>query len=219
VKDLLETKRDELMVSLMYEDLINKKATITYDRQQKFYEDNKEGMRQPERRKFGVVVTKDLDTAHRAQAELLEGRNVSAVASTYSTDGPTLETLGQTDLIIRGQKPELDAVGFAMTNVGDVSTPFQVDTGWMVVKLMELQPERIFSFEEAQERIEAALREQDNDDRLNELLKKWSEEYKVVLHEDNLKKVKLPQRLDEQMKERRGDHAHKDEVSSAEHQH
>jgi hypothetical protein len=89
----------------------------------------------------------------------------------------------------------------------------------MVIKLMEVQPERLFTFEEAQDRIEAALREQDNDERLNQMLVKWKDEYKVVIHEDNLKKVKLPQRLDEQMRERRGDHAHKDEVTSAEHQH
>jgi parvulin-like peptidyl-prolyl isomerase len=208
VKDLLDTKRDELMVSVMYEDLVNKKTIVTYDRQQQFYEDNKEGMRQPERRNFGVVVAGDVETAHKAQAELLEGRNVAVVASTYSTDGPTLETNGQTGLMVRGQRPELDP-GFAMTRIGEVSPPFQVADGWMVIKLMEIAPERIFSFEEAKERIDAALREQDNDKRLKELLAKWSDEYKVVIHEDNLKKVKLPERLQDQIRHRE----HKNEVT------
>ena len=200
VKDLLETKRDELMVSLMYEDLINKKTVITYDRQQQFYEDNKEGMRQPEQRSFGVVVAPDMDAALKAQTELLDGRPVAAVASEFSNDGETLENHGSTGLIVRGQRPDLDATGFAMTRVGEVSTPFQVATGWMVLKLMEIAPERIFSFEEARDRIDAALREQDNDKRLDELLAKWSEEYKVVINDKNLKKVKLPVRPEDRIK-------------------
>ncbi|HEX6791850.1 MAG TPA: peptidyl-prolyl cis-trans isomerase [Candidatus Krumholzibacteria bacterium] len=203
VKKLLDTKRDELMVNLMYEDLINKKAVVTFDRMQRYYEDNKEGMRQPERRNFGVVVCSDAQTAEKAQAELVEGRSVAAVASVYSTDGETLQKHGQTGLIMRGQNPDVDAVGFAMTQVGQVSTPFQASNGWMVLKLVELQPERLFSFDEAKGQIEAGLREQDNDKRLKELLAKWMDEYKVVLHEDNLKKVKLPKRLDEQIKEQR----------------
>jgi parvulin-like peptidyl-prolyl isomerase len=203
VKRLLDTKRDELMVSLMYEDLVNKNTLITFDRMQQFYEDNKEGMRQPERRNFAVVVAGDLDVATKAQSELLEGRHVAQVAAHYSTDGPTLETNGQTGLIMAGQRPELDTVGFSMKAVGEVSTPFQVPTGWMVIKLMEVQPERIFTFEEARERIDAALREQENDERLKALLAKWTEEYKVVLYEDNLKKVKLPQRREQQLDEHR----------------
>ena len=204
VKKLLNDKRDELMVSLMYEDLVNKRTVVTYDRLEGFYNDNKESMRQPERRKFGVVIAGDMDAALRAQEELLAGRPISAVAATYSSDDQTLEKQGQTDLMMRGERPELDEAGYAMKTVGEVSPPFQVSNGWMVIKLMEIAPERIFTFEEARERIEAAVREQDNDKRLKELLAKWNEEFKVVIHEDNLKKVKLPQRLDEQIKEIKG---------------
>jgi parvulin-like peptidyl-prolyl isomerase len=88
-----------------------------------------------------------------------------------------------------------------MKSVGEVSTPFQVSNGWMVLKLMELAPERVFTFDEAKDRIEAALREQDNDKRLNDLLAKWKDEFKVVIHDDNLKKVRLPERLDQQIKD------------------
>jgi len=209
VKNLLQTKKDELMVSLMYEDLVNKKTVVTYDRMLQFYEDNKDGMRQPEKRNFGVVVVGDVETAHKAQAELVEGRPVAAVASTYSLDGETLENHGTTGLLVRGQRQDVDP-GFAMTEVGQVLPPYQVDSGWMVLKLMEIAPERVFEFEEARERIEQALREQDNEKTLKDLLAKWSEEYKVVIHDDNLKKVKLPERIEDQIKEQKA----KKEVAS-----
>jgi hypothetical protein len=54
VKKLLDTKRDELMVNLMYEDLINKHTFVTVDKMQEFYELNKERYRQPE---HGVSVS------------------------------------------------------------------------------------------------------------------------------------------------------------------
>jgi len=40
------------------------------------------------------------------------------------------------------------------------------------------------------------MRQQDNDKLLNQLLAKWKTDYKVVVHEDNLKKVRLAERQD-----------------------
>ena len=57
-----------------------------------------------------------------------------------------------------------------------------------------------------------SLRELDNDKRLKELLAKWTEEYKVVVNEDNLKKVKLPVRTEDQIKKNR---EKKDEVTKS----
>lgn len=199
VKKLLDTKRDELMVNLMYEDLVNKKTVVTYDRMQTYYNDNKESMRTPERRNFGIVITGDQETALKAQEDMLAGKPMATVAAAYATDGEVLEKKGQTGLVMRGEVPDVDDTGFNMKGVGEVSTPFQVSSGWMVLKLMELQPERVFTFDEAKDRIEAALREQDNDKRLNDLLAKWKDEFKVVIHDDNLKKVTLPERLDQQI--------------------
>lgn len=201
VKKLINTKRDELMVGLMYEDLVNKKTIVTFDRMQTYYNDNKEGLRTPERRNFGVVITGDMNTALKAQEDMLAGKPMATVTANYTTDPELLEKRGQTGLIMRGEMPDLDETGFAMKSVGEVSTPFQVSTGWMVLKLMELAPERVFTFDEAKDRIEASLREKDNDKRLNELLAKWKDEYKVVIHEDNLKKVNLPVRRDQQIQE------------------
>jgi len=194
VKQLLDNKRDELMVNLMYEDLVNKKTVITQDRIQKYYDDNQESLRSPEQRNFGIVITADKDMAQRAQGDMLAGKPMALVASTYSTDDEVLEKKGQTGLTMRGAIPELNDVGWSMSTVGDVSQPFQVSNGWMVIKLLEIAPPRIFTLEEARSQIDGALREKDNDKLLNELLAKWKDEFKVVIHEDNLKKVKLPDR-------------------------
>jgi len=214
VKKLLNLKRDELMVSLMYEDLVNKKSVVTFDRMQAYYNDNVASLRTPETRNFGVVVAGDQETALKAQEEMLAGRPMAAVAATYSNDPEARENRGQTGLIVRGQMPDVDKVGWEMQSVGAVSTPTQVSNGWMVVKLLEISPERTFTLDESKERIEAVLREEDNDKRLKELLTKWKDEFKVVVHEDNLKKIKLPMRPQDQIQDIKGK-KEKQEVSKS----
>lgn len=215
VKKLLDLKRDELMVSLMYEDLVNKKAVVTFDRIQAYYNDNVASLRSPEKRNFGVVTSSDQETALKAQEEMLAGKPMAAVAATYSSDPGIKENHGQTGLVMRGQLPEIDEVGFGMQSVGQVSTPFQISSGWMVVKLLEISPERTFTLEESQDRIEAALREKDNDERLKGLLTKWRDEFKVVIHDDNVKKIKLPVRTQDQIQDIKGKKKEKPEVSKS----
>ena len=214
VKKLLNLKRDELMVSLMYEDLVNKKSVVTFDRMQAYYNDNVASLRTPETRNFGVVVAGDQETALKAQEEMLAGRPMAAVAATYSNDPEARENRGQTGLIVRGQMPDVDKVGWEMQSVGAVSTPTQVSNGWMVVKLLEISPERTFTLDESKERIEAVLREEDNDRRLKELLTKWKDEFKVVVHDDNMKKIKLPVRPQDQIQDIKGK-KEKEEVSKS----
>jgi hypothetical protein len=64
----------------------------------------------------------------------------------------------------------------------------------MVLKLMERIDAKVFTLEEVRPRIEAALREIQNDDRLAELLAKWKEEYGVTIYEKNLQKTQITER-------------------------
>ena len=194
VKRILQLKQDEIMTGLLYEDVVNKQSVVTFDKMEAYYKDNQQRFRQPERRMFGVVVAGDVETAQRAQEELRSGKPVATIAAAYSTDEETLETRGVTKNVMRGELPEYDEIGFGLPRVGAVSDPFQVSRGWAVLKLMELSPERLFTYEEAQGQIDATLREGENDRRLKVLLAKWKDEYKVVIHDENLKKVKLPER-------------------------
>jgi uncharacterized protein YeeX (DUF496 family) len=63
--------------------------------------------------------------------------------------------------------------------------------GWVVIKLMEKTPERILPLAEAEHDIRHYLKTIANEDRLNELLAKWREDYEIVVNENNLKKAHL----------------------------
>jgi len=194
VKEVLKSKQEEIMVGLLYEDMVNNQVVATKEQMERYYSDNAEQFRQPQKRKFGLILTGDVDAARRAHEDLRAGKPVATVAAAYSIDEETLSNRGVTGELSKGDNPEIDAVGFAMTKVGQVSEPFQTSRGWMVLKLVEDAPERIFDFDEAMGRVEAAVREQEKEERLKELLAKWKDEYGVVIHEENLKKVKITER-------------------------
>jgi parvulin-like peptidyl-prolyl isomerase len=194
VARILQAKKEEIMVGLLYEDMVNKQTVVTAQQIQNYYNDNTDQFSVPERRKFGVVLTGDIETAQQAYQEIRSGKPFRTVALAYSIDEETRETMGESKEMTRGEQPEIDAVGFALRKVGDVSEPFQTSRGWMVLKLIERIDAKTFSLAEARGNIEPRLKEIEADKRLKELLAKWKEEYGLVIHEDNLQKTQITER-------------------------
>ncbi len=194
VAKALKAKKEEIMVNLLYNDVINKTTVVTKDDIKNYYDGNMEQFHNPEKRKFGVILTGDVESAQQAYRELKAGKPFRTVMLAYSVDEETKANNGETPEIARGEQPELDAVGFSLRKVGDVSEPFQISRGWMVLRLDERVDEKYFSLEESESRIEGALRQDKNDKRLEEMLAKWKEEVGVVIHEDNLAKTKIVER-------------------------
>lgn len=190
----LKAKKEEIMVSLLYDDVINKQTVVSKEEIKNYYDGNIESFHNPEKRKFGVILTGDIETAQQAYRELRDGKSFRTVMLSYSVDSEAKVNNGETAELARGEQPELDPVGFSLRAVGDVSEPFQTSRGWMVLKLIERIDEKYFSLEEAEARIEGAIKQQKNDDRLKEMLAKWKEEVGVVIHEDNLAKTKIVER-------------------------
>lgn len=191
---VLKAKKEEVMVNLLYEDMINKQTVVTAADIQNYYNDNVESFRTPEKRKFGLVLTGDIETALQAFNEIRAGKPFRTIALAYSIDEDTKQTMGETPALTQGEQPEIDAVGFSLQKVGDVSEPFQTARGWVVLKLMERIHAKTFTLEEARDRIEPALRDIKNDVRLEELLTKWKEEYGVEINEKNLEKTQITER-------------------------
>lgn len=194
VKNALKAKKEEIMVNLLYEDMINKQTVVSKEEIKNFYDGNLESFHSPEKRKFGVILAGDDETAQQAYRELKGGKQFRTVMMAYSVDEETKANNGETQELARGEQPEMDVVGFSLRNVGDVSEPFQTSRGWMVLKLVERVDEKYFSLDEAEGRIETAIRQEKNDARLKELLEQWKKEVGVVVYDKNLEKTKVVER-------------------------
>jgi len=194
VKAAEEAKREELMVSRLYEDMVNSQTVVTNSMIANYYRDNKEAFRVPEKRRFGVILTGDLESAQAAYKEVKAGKRFHKVAMEYSIDEETLNNLAETDLLAKGGQPYLDEVGFALPRVGAVSEPFETPRGWMILKLKEKSESTNVGMQQARGSIERVLKQQENEKRLNELLDKWKEEVGLVIHEKNLSKIQVEPR-------------------------
>jgi parvulin-like peptidyl-prolyl isomerase len=191
VADLLKRKREQFMIEKLYQDLIEKETQVNNDEMQQYYNDNVEQFRRPEQRRFGYIVTGDKDTADEAYQALRAGQSWDRVhdrfnvKNEYNMDDPSER------FVKKGEVAELDDHGFTLEKVGDYSEPYQTSNGWTLVKLLERQPERILSFQEAQPDVTRYLKSIKNEKKLNDLLDKWRSEISITVYDNNLKKAEL----------------------------
>ncbi|MGD8413499.1 MAG: peptidyl-prolyl cis-trans isomerase [Candidatus Latescibacterota bacterium] len=195
VKAAIDGKREELMVSRLYDDMVNSQTTVTKDMISDYYIEHRDMFHKPEERRFGVIVTKDLESAEEAYKKVHEGERFYKVATEYSIDKETLDNLAETDMLKKGQQPALDEVGFNLKEVGAVSRPFQTPKGWVILKLKEKSDATDLSLDRARDSISRAVKQRENEIRLNDLLEKWKAEYGLVIHEDKLDKIQVEPRI------------------------
>jgi len=190
----IKNKRYELMVNRLYDDMVNKQTNVTDRETSDYYGEHQETFIVPEKRRFGVILVGDVEAARMAYKDIQNGELFRSVAMAYTIDEATRRTLAETELLSKGEQPELDGVGFNLPRVGAVSEPFETTRGWMILKLTERQDSRKYTLDEARPTIQGALKQQKNDERLKELLTKWKEELEVVIHESNLREVQVEER-------------------------
>ena len=190
----IKSKREEILVNLLYDDVVARQTIVSEAEIKNYYDGNRESFHQPEKCKFGVILAGDVETAQQAYRELKAGKDIRIVALAYSVDEETKGTNGETGEIALGEQPEFDSVGFALANVGDVTEPFQTSRGWMVLKLLARTEEKYETLDDATEKIEAVLKQEKSDQRLKELLEQWKKEVGVVIYDKNLAKTKVVER-------------------------
>ena len=190
----MDKKREQFMVDKLYQDLIDRQTEVAPEEITAYYNDNLEKFRRPEERRFGLILTGDRQSAIGAYERVKKGEPFDTVSAQQSVPNLAPEERNGDEFLSKGQKPEMDEVGFALQNVGDVSEPFETSRGWAVLKLKERRPERIVAMEDATSEISAAVKALKNEERLNSLLEKWRSEIKVEIYEDNLKKANLQER-------------------------
>jgi peptidyl-prolyl cis-trans isomerase C len=187
----MDKKREQFMVDKLYQDLIDKQTVVGPEEISAYYNDNIERFRRPEERRFGMILAGDKQTADEAYARVKKGEPFDTVAARYSIPELTAGERKGENFLTKGQQQELDAVGFSLANVGDVSEPFEISRGWAVLRLIERRPERIIAMEDATDEISRAIRVLKNEERLNSLLEKWRSEIKVEIYEKNLAKADI----------------------------
>ncbi len=135
------------------EDLVDEIA-VPEEEVRQLYETRKSLYRTPERRKIAQLLLPDEATAQRARELLARGRSLEEVATALEGEGARLTVLGPVD---RGGLPAaLADTAFSLPE-GGISEPIRSPFGWHILRIVEIEPEKVASFEEKRAELEREL--------------------------------------------------------------
>jgi len=117
---------------------------------QNLYIENEELYTNPEQRRAQHILLEEENNASAILKEIKQGADFSELARIHSKDITTNEDGGDLGLFERElMVPEFDKAVFDM-NVGDISDVVKTDYGYHIIKLNEIQPSTLQSFEEVE---------------------------------------------------------------------
>jgi peptidyl-prolyl cis-trans isomerase C len=163
-------------------DKFSVEAKVTDEDMHKFYDANKDSIKQPEKVRAShilVAVAPDADEATKKaamekvkgiQQKLKEGGDFAQLAK-ESSDCPSKANGGDLDFFVRQQmvKPFSD-VAFS-TPVGKTSDIVTTEFGYHLIKVTDKQPEKLLPFDEVKEKISTYLSQQKIDSMFEAYLK------------------------------------------------
>jgi peptidyl-prolyl cis-trans isomerase D len=117
------------------------------------YDEDKELFTNPEQRSAQHILVEERELAENLLEEIQQGADFSELARIHSIDTSTKDSGGDLGYFERDiMVPEFDKVVFEM-GIGELSKVVETDFGFHIIKLTEIQPENIKSFEESREQL------------------------------------------------------------------
>ena len=136
---------------------------------QKLYIENEELYTNPEERRAQHILLEEVSNASAILKEIKQGGDFSELARIHSKDITTNEEGGDLGFFERGYMvPEFEEAVFDM-NIGDISEIVKSAYGYHIIKLNEIQPATLQSFEEVVEQLLALHKKNVNQKALYEL--------------------------------------------------
>ena len=141
---------------------------------QKLYIENEALYTNPEQRRAQHILLEEVSNASAILKEIRQGGDFSELARIHSKDITSSEEGGDLGLFERElMVPEFDAAVFGM-NVGDISDVIKTDYGYHIIKLNEIRPSTLQTFEEVEEQLLALHKKNANQNALYELQEELS---------------------------------------------
>mgnify|MGYP001492676838 FL=1 len=134
-------------------DDIEEQEAADYETLRSLYDEDKELFTNPEQRSAQHILVEERELAESLLVEIQQGADFSELARIHSIDTSTKDSGGDLGYFERDiMVPEFDKVVFEM-DIGELSEVVETDYGFHIIKLTEVQPENIKSFEESREQL------------------------------------------------------------------
>jgi len=190
-KQKMTNKREELMLGRAFVNLRDT-CTVTEDEVKKYFDEHRDEFTTVTRIKLAMMRFSAQDIAQRAAKKIADGEsfeNAAVDMSVYSMSETGYDT---TDFFDRSEHtPLYDALWDKQ--LGAVAGPIPENEIWVVAKLLDRTNPRLLSLEEAGPMIARKMRLVKADQALAKLIDRLRSETKIVINEQALAALELPQ--------------------------
>jgi peptidyl-prolyl cis-trans isomerase C len=198
--EVIRTMKQALIQKLMRDEFESRmKPEDVSDADAKTYFDaHLDEFNKPEEVRVALVLLKDEKTAKKVLADPrikgLDTADFRKLVAEYSIDTATKDRGGDLRYFDRNTK-ELPApivtAAFALTNLGDVSSPIKTSQGWNVLKLTGRRKALVRTFDEVKGQIKSRLFRDRRQAAMDAFIRDLRAKAQVEVHEDRLAKVQI----------------------------
>lgn len=197
--NLIKKKENEIRVNSLYYNEIQGKVSLTDADLRSYFEAHRSDFQIRERASLARMETADSTTAARAAVAWRSGKSRDQVEAMVKAADPaartTAETMDPQFMSPRGSEPDLDEGVYAeATQIGDIVGPVWVPSQkggrWVVAKVVDRQPERAMTYDEAAEYVKTSARTAGAEEGLRRMLEDLKKRFPVKVNEKNLNSIR-----------------------------
>jgi parvulin-like peptidyl-prolyl isomerase len=151
--------REKLMLDALYGEHILKEFKVTDDEVRAYFDARKSDFSEPEKRRMAQILVASEADAKAVVAALAKGADFAELAKSKSRDITTASSGGDLGWVTADHVPPLFAAVLTL-KAGQTTQPVRTSSGWHIIKVVEVAPRRLLTFEEARGMVSEAVSEQ-----------------------------------------------------------
>jgi hypothetical protein len=187
---LIEDKREQLMVERMFQDSIQTRVRVTDAMRRKYYDDNKPGFFTFPKIRFAALSAHSRASADSLKARLLAGEKAEAILLADSLAGR--EKRGSIQERFQNEHGPYHKVLFEELRPGQVTTDGPDKSGdYIVLQLIAFEQGRQLAFAEVERVIDESVQNVTADSMLQALIARHKKRYRVESHPEWVMKFGL----------------------------
>ncbi|QMV44656.1 peptidyl-prolyl cis-trans isomerase [Cohnella cholangitidis] len=177
----LDGLKNDMTTQAQLRKLLEPQVKVTDDDIQKYYDDNLETLKTPEKVQASHIQLATKEDAEAVLAELNDGADFAAKAKEKSTDSATKDNGGQLDYFAKADKEEAISNAVFALEVGHMSGIVEASDGFHIYKLTDRQAAVTPTLDEKK----AEIRETLTADQISELSQTWIQEQQSIAKIEN----------------------------------
>ena len=158
--------------------IVQNKGTVSNAAISDYYNKNKSRFAQPESRDLEVVLTKKVDDANKAVAELKKGTAFKDVVKKYSVDSASKSQGGKLPGVTRGTQEKAFDTAIFTAKQGQLQGPVKTQFGYYVFEVTKITTATQQSLAQATDTIRNLLKSQSQQTALNNFVKDFQKRYR-----------------------------------------